>query len=58
MNGLIQVTNEAVQKLTSNTSDVKFSDVTLRTSSANCFNGWLGYNPGEAQFNIVAGNYF
>ena len=58
MNGLIQATNEAVQTLASNTSDVKFSDVTLRTSSANCFNGWLGYNQGEAQFNIVAGGVY
>lgn len=58
MNGMIQATNEAVQTLTSNTSDVKFSDVTLRTQSANCFNGWLGFNEGEAQFNIVAGGVY
>ena len=58
MNGMIQATNEAVQTLTANTSDVKFSDVTLRTNSANCFNGWLGYNEGEAQFNIVAGGVY
>ena len=58
MNGMIQATNEAVQTLTANTSDVKFSDVTLRTQSANCQNGWLGYNPGEAQFNIVAGGVY
>ena len=58
MNGLIQATNEAVQTLASNTSDVKFSDITLRTASANCFNGWLGYNQGEAQFNIVAGGVY
>lgn len=58
MNGMIQATNENVQTLTSNTSDVKFSDVTLRTQSANCFNGWLGYNQGEAQFTIVAGGIY
>ena len=58
MNGMIQATNEAVQVLASNTSDVKFSDVTLRTRSANCFDGWLGYNQGEAQFNIVAGGIY
>jgi hypothetical protein len=58
MNGLIQATNEAVQTLTSNTSDVKFSNVTLRTQSANCFNGWLGYNEGDARFNIVAGGVY
>lgn len=58
MNGMIQATNENIQVLTSNTSDVKFSDVTLRTNSANCQNGWLGYNQGEAQFNIVAGGIY
>ena len=58
MNGMIQATNEAVQTLAANTSDVKFSDVTLRTQSANCQNGWLGYNQGEAQFNIVAGGVY
>ena len=58
MSGLIQATNENVQTLTSNTSDIKFSDVTLRTNSANCMNGWLGYNQGEAQFNIVAGGIY
>lgn len=58
MNGLIQATNEPVQTLTSNTSDVKFSNVTLRTRSANCFDGWLGYNEGEAQFTIVAGGVY
>lgn len=56
--GIIQATNEAVQTLTSNTSDVKFSNVTLRTNSANCQNGWLGYNEGESQFNIVAGGIY
>lgn len=56
--GIIQATNEAVQTLTSNTSDVKFSNVTLRTNSANCQNGWLGYNEGEAQLNIVAGGIY
>ena len=58
MNGMVQATNENVQTLTSNTSDIKFSDVTLRTQSANCFNGWLGYNQGEAQFTIVAGGIY
>ena len=58
MNGMIQATNEAVQTLTSNTDNVKFSNVTLRTNSANCQNGWLGYNEGEAQFNIVAGGIY
>lgn len=58
MSGLIQATNEAVQTLVSNTDNVKFSDVTLRTNSANCMNGWLGFNEGEAQFNIVAGGIY
>lgn len=58
MNGMIQATNEAQQTLASNTDAVKFSTVTLRTQSANCFNGWLGYNEGDAQFNIVAGGVY
>lgn len=58
MNGMIQVNNEAQQTLTSNTDIVKFNNVTLRTQSANCFNGWLGYNEGDAQFNIVAGGVY
>ncbi len=56
MSDLIQTTNEAVQTL--NTSDVKFSNVTWRTNSANCQTGWWGYNEGEAQFNIVAGGKY
>ena len=53
---------EAVQEqeiiLVSNTDVLSFSDVDLRTNSANCFNGWLNYNEGSAQFNIVDGGIY
>lgn len=57
-NGVIQVTSDAVQTLESNTSAIKFTNVTLRTNSANCFNGWAGFNEGESQVNIVAGGIY
>lgn len=57
-NGVIQVTADAVQNLTANTSAIKFTDVTLRTNSANCFNGWAGFNEDDAQVNIVAGGIY
>lgn len=53
---------EAVQEqnlvLNTNTDVLTFSDVDLRTQSANCQNGWLNYNEGSAQFNIVAGGIY
>ena len=58
MNGVIQCTNEASQTLVSNSAPVKFSNVDLRTNSANCFNGWLNYNEGSAQFNILEGGRY
>ena len=58
MNGMIQAVQETPELLVTNTSPIKFSDVDLRTQSANCFNGWLNYNEGAAQFNIVAGGIY
>jgi hypothetical protein len=58
MAGMIQATAEAEQVLSSNTAPVKFTDIDLRTQSANCFNGWLNYNQGTANFNIVAGGIY
>lgn len=58
MNGLIQATQENVETLNSNIDNVKFENVTLRTQSANCQNGWLNYNEGSALFNIVAGGIY
>lgn len=58
MVGIIQSTNEAVQELVSNTSPVVFTDTDLRTPSANCFNGWLNHNQGEAQYTLLAGGIY
>lgn len=58
MNGLIQATQESVKTLNSNTDNLKFDNVTLRTQSANCYNGWLNYNEGSALFNIVSGGVY
>ena len=55
---MIQSVNELEQILTSNTAPVSFADTDLRTSSANCFNGWLNHNEGSAQFNIVMGGIY
>ena len=57
-NGVIQVTSDAVQTLESNTSAIKFTNVTLITNSANCFNGWLNHNEGSGTFNIVMGGLY
>lgn len=58
MNGLIQATQESVKALDSNIDSLEFSNVTLRTNSANCYNGWLNYNEGSASFNIVTGGIY
>lgn len=55
---MIQAVQEQELVLTSNTSPITFSDVDLRTGSANCFNGWLNYNEGSAQFNLVEGGIY
>lgn len=55
---MIQSVNEAEQVLTSNTDTVKFNNVDLRTNSAQCLTGWLNYNEGSAQFNLVAGGLY
>ena len=56
--GLIQVTTDSTQTLAANTSSIKFNNVTLRTSSANCQTGWAGFNEGDSQINIVAGGIY
>lgn len=58
MNGLIQATQEDIRALNSNTDALKFENITLRTQSANCYNGWLNYNEGSSLFNIVAGGIY
>lgn len=50
----IQVTPEV---LTSNTDNINFDNVDLRTNSANCC-GWLQYMPGGSDFTIIGGGLF
>ena len=55
---MIQSMQDQQLVLTSNTAPITFNDTDLRTQSANCFNGWLNHNEGQAQFNIVAGGIY
>lgn len=55
---MIEVTNEQEQVLISNTDNVKYNAIALRTNSAQCFNGWLGFNLDNPQFNILAGGIY
>ncbi len=50
----IQITPEI---LTSNTDNINFDTVDLRTNSANCC-GWLQYMPGGSDFTIIGGGLF
>lgn len=49
---MIQSTNEAIQILTTNTSDITFVNDELRTNSATC-RGWLNHTEGTAQYTIL-----
>jgi len=55
---MIEVVQEQELVLVSNTDAITFNDIDLRTNSANCYNGWLNYNEGSAQFNIVEGGIY
>lgn len=55
---MIEAVQEQELVLTSNTSSIPFSNVDLRTNSANCFNGWLNHNEGSAIFNILGGGIY
>ena len=50
----IQITPEI---LTSNTDNVNFDTVDVRTRTANCC-GWLQYMPGGSDFTIIGGGTF
>lgn len=50
----IQITPEI---LTSNTDNINFDTIDLRTRSANCC-GWLQYMPGGSNFTIIGGGRF
>jgi len=54
---MIQALQIAPQILTSNTDDINFTTIDLRTSSASC-NGWLQYNNGSNNFTIIGGGVF
>ena len=49
---MIQSTNDAIQILTTNTSDIVFSNDELRTRSASC-QGWLNHTEGTSQYTIL-----
>lgn len=49
---MIQSTNEPIQILATNTSDITFSNDELRTRSATC-SGWLNHTEGTAQYTIL-----
>jgi len=49
---MIQSTNNAIQILPTNTSDITFSNDELRTRSATC-SGWLNHTEGTAQYTIL-----
>lgn len=49
---MIQSTNETIQILTTNTSDITFANDELRTRSATC-SGWLNHTEGTAQYTIL-----
>ena len=54
---MIQALEILPEILTSNTDDINFSTVDLRTNSASCC-GWLQYNPGGSNFTIIGGGLF
>ena len=54
---MIEVIQILPQTLTSNTDDINFSTVDVRTRSANCC-GWLQYMPGGSLFTIIGGGRF
>lgn len=49
---MIQSTNETIQILPTNTSDIIFSNDELRTRSATC-SGWLNHTEGTSQYTIL-----
>lgn len=49
---MIQSTNETIQVLATNTSDIVFSNDELKTRSATC-SGWLNHTEGTAQYTIL-----
>lgn len=54
---MIQALQILPETLTSNTDNINFTTIDLRTGSATC-NGWLQYNPGSSDFTIIGGGVF
>ena len=54
---MIQALQITPEVLTSNTDNLNFDIVDLRSRSANCC-GWLQYNPGGSDFTIIGGGLF
>lgn len=54
---MIQALEILPEILTSNTDDINFSTVDLKTNSASCC-GWLQYNNGGSNFTIIGGGLF
>lgn len=54
---MIQTIQTIPEVLTSNTDNINFDRVDLRTRTANCC-GWLQYMPGGSEFIIIGGGRF
>ena len=54
---MIQALQITPEILTSNTDNINFDTVDLRSRSANCC-GWLQYMPGGSDFTIIGGGTF
>lgn len=54
---MIQAVQVAPEILTSNTDNINFDIVDLRSRTANCC-GWLQYVPGSSDFTIIGGGTF
>lgn len=54
---MIQALQITPEILTSNTDNINFDTVDVRTRSANCC-GWLQYMPGGSDFTIIGGGVF
>ena len=57
---MIQALQILPEVLTSNTDNINFSTIDVRTRSATCGNrcGWLQYIPGGSEFTIIGGGRF
>ena len=54
---MIQALEIQPEILTSNSDNINFSTIDLRSNSANCC-GWLQYMPGSSEFTLIGGGTF